>query len=82
MFATTFGSTVQGVDAKTISIEVNVLQGGGIWMSGLPDTAINRECSSDRISHKNSRVLRSKEQSYNQPGPADIRKEGFPLIFQ
>jgi len=40
MVANTFGSTVHGVDARTITVEVNVTQGKGFWMSGLPDNAV------------------------------------------
>jgi magnesium chelatase family protein len=76
MFASTHGSTVQGVDATTIRIEVNVTQGQGIWMSGLPDTAIKES------EHRIESAL--KEFNYFVPrnkviinlAPADVRKEG------
>jgi len=31
---------VHGVDARTITVEVNVTQGTNFHMSGLPDTAV------------------------------------------
>lgn len=40
MLAKTFGSAVQGVDARTIMIEVSVEQGLRFYMTGLPDNAI------------------------------------------
>jgi len=40
MVARTFGSAVYGVEAKKISIEVNIVQGTRFWISGLPDNAV------------------------------------------
>ena len=40
MLAKTYGAAVFGVDAKIITIEVNVGQGTKFWMSGLPDSAV------------------------------------------
>ena len=47
MLSKTFGSAVYGVEATQIDIEVNVLQGTGVWMSGLPDNAVKRKCPSN-----------------------------------
>jgi magnesium chelatase family protein len=40
MLAKTYGSAVHGVDARTITVEVNVGQGVRFFMSGLPDSAV------------------------------------------
>ena len=40
MLVKTYGSAIQGVDARLITIEVNVSQGKKFYMVGLPDNAI------------------------------------------
>ena len=76
MLVKTFGSAVYGVDAATITIEVNVCQGTQYFMVGLPDNAVKESWS--RVES----ALRVNK--YNMPririivnlAPADIRKEG------
>ena len=71
-----FGSAVFGVEATTITIEVNVDKGIGYHLVGLPDNAIKE--SSYRI------AAALKNNGYELPGkkiiinmaPADLRKEG------
>ena len=48
MLVKVFGSAIHGVSAQTITIEVNVDQGVGYHLVGLPDNAIKE--SSHRIS--------------------------------
>ncbi|MEJ0056688.1 MAG: YifB family Mg chelatase-like AAA ATPase [Bacteroidota bacterium] len=76
MFASTFGSTVYGVDAKTISIEVNVTQGNGIWMSGLPDSAIKESSHRVESALKTAGYFVPRNKVIINLAPADIRKEG------
>lgn len=76
MFASTHGSTVQGVDATTIRIEVNVTQGQGIWMSGLPDTAIKESAHRIESAVKASGYFVPRNKVIINLAPADIRKEG------
>lgn len=76
MLVKTYGSAVQGVDAITITVEVNVDQGINFLLVGLPDSAVKE--SQQRIDS----ALRC--HGYKIPGkkvvinmaPADIRKEG------
>ena len=76
MLVKTFGSAVHGIDAITITIEVNVTQGINFYLVGLPDSAVKE--SQQRIDS----ALRTNE--YKMPhskvvinmAPADIRKEG------
>ncbi|MFO8235739.1 MAG: YifB family Mg chelatase-like AAA ATPase [Bacteroidales bacterium] len=76
MLVKTFGSAVQGINATTITIEVNVSQGVNFYLVGLPDNAVKE--SQQRIDS----ALRTN--GYHIPGkkivinmaPADIRKEG------
>ncbi|WP_348661100.1 YifB family Mg chelatase-like AAA ATPase [Croceibacter atlanticus] len=76
MLIKVFGSAVFGVEATTITVEVNVDKGIGYHLVGLPDKAIQE--SSYRI------AAALKNVGYKLPGkkitlnmaPADMRKEG------
>ena len=76
MLVKVFGSAIHGVSAQTITIEVNVDQGVGYHLVGLPDNAIKE--SSHRISAALKNVghkLPGKKITINM-APADLRKEG------
>lgn len=74
--AKTFGSSLQGVHAILITIEVNVINSIGFFMVGLPDSAIKES------EHRIESAL--KQEGYAIPrqkvvvnlAPADVRKEG------
>jgi magnesium chelatase family protein len=76
MLVKTYGSAVAGIDATTITIEVNLGQGINFFMVGLPDSAVKE--SQQRID------AALKNNGFRIPGkgitinmaPADIRKEG------
>ncbi len=76
MLINTYGSAVFGVNATTITIEVNIMTGNGYFIVGLPDSAIRE--SQMRL------WSALKENHFRMPGkrviinmaPADIRKEG------
>lgn len=76
MLVKTFASAVAGIDAVTVTIEVNVSRGIRFFLVGLPDVAVKE--SQQRIESA-FRTL-----GYKWPGkqvvinmaPADIRKEG------
>ena len=76
MLVKVFGSAVFGIDATTITIEVNIDKGIGYHLVGLPDNAVKE--SSYRIAAALANI------GYNLPGkkitinmaPADLRKEG------
>ncbi len=76
MLVKVYGSAIYGVSAQTITIEVNVDNGVGYHLVGLPDNAIKES------SHRISAAL--KNVGYKLPGkkitinmaPADLRKEG------
>jgi magnesium chelatase family protein len=76
MLVRTFASAVMGIDAVTVTIEVNVSRGIRFFLVGLPDVAVKE--SQQRIES----ALRSL--GFHWPGrqvlinmaPADIRKEG------
>ena len=71
-----YGSAVFGIDATIITIEVNIDQGIGYHLVGLPDNAVRE--SSYRISaalKNNGYKLPGKKITINM-APADLRKEG------
>ena len=45
MLVKTFGSAVYGVDAATVTIEVNICKGQHYFMVGLPDNAVKESWS-------------------------------------
>ena len=76
MLVKTFGSAVYGVNAITITVEVNLTEGVGYFLVGLPDSAVKESM------HRIESAL--KMHSYKMPrrkvvinmAPADIKKEG------
>ncbi|WP_394749193.1 YifB family Mg chelatase-like AAA ATPase [Spongiimicrobium salis] len=76
MLIKTFGSAVFGVEATTITIEVNIDKGVGYHLVGLPDNAIKE--SNYRIAAallNNGHRIPGKKITINM-APADLRKEG------
>lgn len=76
MLVKVYGSAVFGVEATTITVEVNVVTGIGYHLVGLPDNAIKE--SSFRIAaalQNNSYKFPGKKITINM-APADLRKEG------
>ena len=76
MLKKVFGSAVFGVDATTITVEVNVDKGIGYHLVGLPDNAIKE--SNYRIAaalQNNGYKIPGKKITINM-APADLRKEG------
>jgi magnesium chelatase family protein len=76
MLVKTYGCAVYGINATTITVEVNISQGINFILVGLPDSAVKE--SQQRID------AALKNNGYKIPGkgitvnmaPADIRKEG------
>jgi len=76
MLIKTFGSAVYGINATTITVEVNCDTGTKFFLVGLPDNAVRE--SQQRL------LAAFKNVGYKMPGkkivvnmaPADIRKEG------
>ncbi len=76
MLVKTYGSTVQGVNATIVTVEISVASGVNFFMVGLPDSAVKES------HHRIEAAL--KHNGYKIPGkrivvnmaPANIRKEG------
>lgn len=76
MLVKTFGSAVYGVDAITITVEVNVDTGINFMLVGLPDSAVKESQQRIDAALKNTGYrLPGKKITINM-APADIRKEG------
>jgi magnesium chelatase family protein len=76
MLVKTFGSAVFGIDATTITIEVNIGQGINFFLVGLPDSAVKESQQRIKAALKNNMLhFPGKEITVNM-APADIRKEG------
>lgn len=76
MLKKVYGSAVFGVEATTITVEVNVNKGIGYHLVGLPDNAIKE--SNYRIAaalQNNDYKIPGKKITINM-APADLRKEG------
>lgn len=76
MLTKVYGSAVFGVEATTITVEVNVDKGVGYHLVGLPDNAIRE--SNFRIAaalQNNGYKIPGKKLILNM-SPADLRKEG------
>lgn len=76
MVAKTFGSAVYGVDAKTITVEVDVIQGQKFWLTGLPDNAIKESQHRIESAMKTLGYFFPRIKVVVNLAPADIRKEG------
>jgi magnesium chelatase family protein len=76
MVAKTFGSAVSGVDAKLITIEVNVGQGTSFFMVGLPDSAVKESQQRVESALKYYGYRMPRQKVVVNLAPADIRKEG------
>ncbi len=76
MLVKTYGSAVFGLEATTITIEVNVCSGVNFILVGLPDSAVKESQQRVKAAIKNIGLkFPGKEITVNM-APADIRKEG------
>jgi magnesium chelatase family protein len=81
MLVKTYASAVQGVDAQTITVEVNA--GGTVaagksfyWLVGLPDNAVKEGFQRIEAAIKNIGLRLPRLKLVVNLAPADIRKEG------
>ena len=76
MLVKTYGSAVFGIDATTITVEVNLGNGVNFFLVGLPDSAVKESQQRIKAAFKNNNLkFPGKEITVNM-APADIRKEG------
>lgn len=76
MLVKTYGSAVYGVNATTITIEVNVSPGIKFFLVGLPDNAVKESQQRIEAAVKNIGFKMPGKKIVVNMAPADIRKEG------
>ena len=76
MLVKTFGSAVYGVDAITITLEVNVMAGSGYYIVGLPDSAVKESIQRVESALKTNGYHMPRTKLVVNLAPADIRKTG------
>lgn len=76
MLIKTFGSAVFGIDATTITIEVNIHQGVNFLLVGLPDAAVKESQQRIKAALRNNNLKYPGKEITVNMAPADIRKEG------
>src|SRR5882757_8784147 len=76
MLVKTFGSAVYGVEAITITIEVNVTEGLHTFVVGLPDSAIKESVQRVESAIKTNGYYMPRSKLVVNLAPANIRKTG------
>ncbi|HEY4193998.1 MAG TPA: YifB family Mg chelatase-like AAA ATPase [Mucilaginibacter sp.] len=76
MLVKTFGSAVYGIEAITITVEVNIAAGTKYFVVGLPDVAIKESYFRIDSALKNCGFRMPRQQVVVNMAPADIKKEG------
>jgi magnesium chelatase family protein len=76
MLVKTFGSAVYGVEAITITIEVNVSEGQGYFLVGLPDGAVKESQQRVDSAIKSNGLRMPRIKIVVNMAPADIKKTG------
>jgi magnesium chelatase family protein len=76
MLVKVFGSAVFGVEATTITVEVNIDKGVGYHLVGLPDNAIKESSYRIAAALKNNHYSLPVKKITINMAPADMRKEG------
>lgn len=76
MLVKTFGSAVYGVEAITITIEVNVSNGQNYFIVGLPDSAVKESFQRVESAIKTNNLHMPRTKLVVNLAPADIRKSG------
>jgi magnesium chelatase family protein len=76
MLVRTFGSAVYGVEAITITIEVNVMKGLHYFIVGLPDNAVKESLQRVESALKTNGFTMPRIKLLINLAPADIRKSG------
>jgi magnesium chelatase family protein len=76
MLSKVYGSAVFGIDATTITIEVNIDKGIGYHLVGLPDNAVKESCFRIAAALKNTGFSMPGRKITINMAPADLRKEG------
>lgn len=76
MLVKTYASALQGIDASTVTVEVDISPGINFFLVGLPDSAVRESQRRIESALKASGLEVAKKRVVINMAPADIRKEG------
>jgi magnesium chelatase family protein len=76
MLIKTFGSAVYGIEATTITVEVNITTGTKYYIVGLPDNAVKESLQRIESAIMAIGLRMPRQKIVINLAPADIRKEG------
>jgi magnesium chelatase family protein len=76
MLVKTYGSAVYGVEATTISVEVNVMSGANYYLVGLADSAVKESLQRIESAIKTNGYYMPRTKLVINLSPADIKKSG------
>lgn len=77
MFVRTHAAALVGIDALPVAVEVNIAGGGlGLYLVGLPDSAVKESEERIRAAFENSEERFSGRKVVVNLAPADLKKEG------
>ncbi len=80
MYASITSATLYGIEALEVQVEVDVAPGlPGMYLSGLPDTAVREARERVRAALRNSALPYPQRRTVVNLAPADLRKEGPAL---
>ena len=76
MFVKSYCSSISGIEAVTVAVEVNITAGIGMYLVGLPDNAVRESQERIRAAFENCEYKMSGKKVVVNLSPADLRKEG------
>ncbi len=79
MLVKTYGSAVFGVNALTITIEVNISAGTKYYMVGLPDNAIKESLRRIESAIQSAGLSNAKAENCNQPRTCRYQKRRLSI---
>ena len=81
MLVKTFGSALNGIEAITVTIEVNIDRGVQFFLVGLPDSAVKESQQRIEAALCNNNLKYPKKKITINMAPADIRKGKYRYII-
>ena len=79
MLVKTYGSAVYGVEAITITVEVNVMNGNNYYLVGLPDNAVKESLQRIESAIKTNGYAMPRTKLVVNPGAGRYQEKWFCL---
>lgn len=76
MFVKSHAASISGIDAMPVAVEANISNGIGMYLVGLPDSAVKESQDRIRSAFLNCELKMPGKRLVVNLAPADIRKEG------